>query len=334
MRRLRLLVFAVITLVGLLGLAPTAALAATYQRACYSTGYACDPTGYAGQATWGFAGPHNCTTYAAWRQARNGVPYPGYNLGNAATWAERARAHGVRVDRTPAVGAVAQWNAYTAHAPHQFGHVGYVQQVGPGYIVVVSDNFPVTDVGHMDTYRIPVGHPHWPSNFIHFRDVSNVAFVKTRNTGSSRVELHTATAASGYQQGTHAATWFSTADQSNGWFSVTDADGDGRPDVAFVKTRNTGSGRVELHTATAASGYQQGTHAATWFSTADQSNGWFSVVNGSLDVAFVKTPNTGSVLAELHTATTASGYQSGTHAATWFSTADQSNGWFSVPDMG
>jgi surface antigen len=172
MRQLLLRVLVAITLVVFVGLFPNTASAATYTRTCYSTGYACDSTGYLGQATWGFVGPHNCTTYAAWRLARNGVPAPGYNLGNGATWAEQAAAHGVHVDHTPAVGAIAQWNAYTAHATSVYGHVGYVQQVGPDYIVVVSDNYPLGQVpGHTDTFTIPVGHAHWPSNFIHFKDL-------------------------------------------------------------------------------------------------------------------------------------------------------------------
>ena len=50
-------------------------------------------------------------------------------------------------------------------------------------------------------------------------------------------------------------------------------------DLVFIKTRNTGSGKVEVHTATAASGYKAADmHAASWFGTGDQNNGWFQMV--------------------------------------------------------
>ena len=50
-------------------------------------------------------------------------------------------------------------------------------------------------------------------------------------------------------------------------------------DFTFIKTRNTGSGKVEVHTATAASGYKAADmHAASWFGTGDQNNGWFQMV--------------------------------------------------------
>ena len=49
-------------------------------------------------------------------------------------------------------------------------------------------------------------------------------------------------------------------------------------DLYFIKTRNTGTGRVEVHAATAASGYKSASvHAATWFGTGDQNNGWFQI---------------------------------------------------------
>jgi hypothetical protein len=50
-------------------------------------------------------------------------------------------------------------------------------------------------------------------------------------------------------------------------------------DLWFIKIRNTGSGRVELYIASAASGYTQApTQTVTRMSTADQDNGWFQMV--------------------------------------------------------
>ena len=81
----------------------------------------------------------------------------------------------------------------------------------------------------------------------------------------------TATAASGYRSGAHYVTWFSPADANNGWFQMAGGD------LYFIKTKNTGSRHVEVHSATAASGYTNGVHYATAFSTADADNGWFQM---------------------------------------------------------
>ena len=96
-------------------------------------------------------------------------------------------------------------------------------------------------------------------------------FIKTRNTGSGHVEVHSATAASNYQGGQHFVTWFSPSDASNGWFEMVGSD------LFFVKTKNVGSGLVEVHSATAASNYQSGQHSVTWLSPGDADNGWFQV---------------------------------------------------------
>ncbi|MDQ6613839.1 MAG: hypothetical protein M3083_03590 [Actinomycetota bacterium] len=100
---------------------------------------------------------------------------------------------------------------------------------------------------------------------------SDIYFIKTRNTTRGRVEIHSATAASGYQSGIHVETSFGTGDQSNGWFQMFGSD------LFFIKTRDTTRGRVEVHSATAASGYQNGQHNETSFGTGNQSNGWFQV---------------------------------------------------------
>jgi len=151
-------------------------------------------------------------------------------------------------------------------------------------------------------------------------------FVKTKNTGSGKVEVHTATAASGYTSGiSTAAPRFSPADANNGWFGLLPNN-----DLYFVKTKNTGSGRVEAFTATAASGYRSGVSSATRFSPADADNGWFRMLPNN-DVYFVKTKNTGSGKVEVHTVTSASSYQAGiSSAAPRFSSADANNGWFGL----
>ncbi|MFC0313712.1 hypothetical protein ACFQNE_07160 [Gordonia phosphorivorans] len=98
-------------------------------------------------------------------------------------------------------------------------------------------------------------------------------FIKTKNTGSQQVEVHNATASSGYRgSSVHAVTWIGSADANNGWFQMSGND------MVFVKTTNPGSGKVEVHDASAASGYRSATvHAPSWFSPNDRSNGWFQV---------------------------------------------------------
>lgn len=133
---------------------------------CSATNYSCDNTGYAGQAVWDFAGPHNCTDYVAWRLAQRGVADPG-NLGNGGDWSTRARAFGLTVNQLPTVGAVAAYDYGSEWAPAA-GHVGYVIQVGPGFIIIAEDNFPGSQPGHLDVRRALPGTNWWPSSFIHF----------------------------------------------------------------------------------------------------------------------------------------------------------------------
>ncbi|MBV9593714.1 MAG: CHAP domain-containing protein [Actinobacteria bacterium] len=132
---------------------------------CSSTSYVCDDTGYTGQAVWDFVGPHNCTNYAAWRLALRGVPRPG-NLGDGGSWAINARAFGIRVDQTPTVGSIAEYDTGSSFAPA--GHVAYVVEVGPGYIVLMEDNYPGRQPGILDVRRAVTGTSSWPNNFIHF----------------------------------------------------------------------------------------------------------------------------------------------------------------------
>ena len=59
-----------------------------------------------------------------------------YQLGNANTWASRARAHGLAVDHTPSAGAIFQTSS------GWYGHVGYVEAVnGDGSITVTEMNY-------------------------------------------------------------------------------------------------------------------------------------------------------------------------------------------------
>ena len=137
---------------------------------CKSSDYSCTTGGYAGKDSWGYwpygstdsAGRwHNCTTYAAFKLAANGAANPG-SLGDASAWAANARSKGIRVDSTPAVGAIAQWNS---------GHVAYVEEVGSGYVITTDDNYGYNYTSRQR--RTPSSG--WPDNFIHIKDVAQVS---------------------------------------------------------------------------------------------------------------------------------------------------------------
>lgn len=80
-----------------------------------------------------------CTYYAWWWRAAHGNPLPGSegDWGHARYWASHAAAIGMRVDRTPSVGAVFQT---TGSSP--YGHVGIVVGINSdGSIVVREMNY-------------------------------------------------------------------------------------------------------------------------------------------------------------------------------------------------
>ena len=152
-------------------------------------------------------------------------------------------------------------------------------------------------------------------------------FIKTKNTGSGRVEVHSAAPSYSYQDGQHSVTWFSPADADNGWFQMTG------PNLYFIKTKNTGSGRVEVHSATASSGYESGVHFASVFSSSDADNGWFQMADynrdGVQDLVFIKTRNTGSGRVEFFVLDGMKNYgQFMVAKPTVFFPYDASNGWF------
>lgn len=80
--------------------------------------------------------PGQCTYYAWWWREVNGNPLPGALTGDAKYWAANARRLGMRVDNTPAPGAVFQTvNGW-------YGHVGVVLRVNDdGSILVREMNY-------------------------------------------------------------------------------------------------------------------------------------------------------------------------------------------------
>ena len=142
---------------------------------CESSTYSCvGGTGYAGKASWGYPGPHNCTLYAAYRLSQNGYSDPS-GLGNAYDWDARALQRGVKVDTSPVLGSIAQRDGS--------GHVMYVEEVSSTYIVVTEDNW----LGPTRRVRIERSGDYFASlEFIHFkdlRDFSDGTLLRVAETG-------------------------------------------------------------------------------------------------------------------------------------------------------
>ena len=143
-----------------------------------ASGWPWDYYGNGGKNDWASTnsyGPHNCTLYAAFRLAEDGVANSGNlhlleNLGDASEWANSVKKYFL-VNQTPAVGAIAQWNSVDGSD----GHVAYVDSVDPGGagITISEDNFmPATSPEFAGGYtaRIDITSVSavWPANFIHF----------------------------------------------------------------------------------------------------------------------------------------------------------------------
>jgi surface antigen len=150
---------------------------------CTGAGYAGKSEGWPGQLYGaGYAsrnqyGLHNCTLYAAYRLWKNGISQsPGWSS-DAGGWDTKAAAARTRVDQTPAVGSIAQWNGGEA------GHVGYVEAVTSSYIEVTDDNF---GYNYTDRWRIARTSAAMPDNFIHFKDLGGVWSPRNYNSAGPK----------------------------------------------------------------------------------------------------------------------------------------------------
>ncbi len=107
----------------------------------------------------------------------------------------------------------------------------------------------------------------------------------------------------------------------------------GYPDLVYIKTAGTGSGKAEVHWLDADSLSGNLHSSASWFNASDAANGSFSMsrLDGSPDLTYIKTANTGSGKVEVHYASSVNNYGSWTWgAASWFSAADAANGKFRI----
>ncbi len=142
--------------------------------------------------------------------------------------------------------------------------------------------------------------------------------LKKTNTGSGTLEVHVLSAASNYQSFVmQTGTPIGESDAAaNFEFACGDLDGDGRADLFCLKRTNTGSGRLEVHVLSAASGYRSfvmQTGTPIWESDA-AANFAFACSDrdgdGRSDVICLKKTSTGTGRLEVHALTGASNYQS------------------------
>jgi hypothetical protein len=145
----------------------------------------------------------------------------------------------------------------------------------------------------------------------------DLVYIKTSNTGTGKIEVHGAPNESRFQEHTlHTGTAFPVGDQ--GTWLMQDWTGDGKADLIYIKKRNTGTKMVEIHVATAASGYQKfALQIGTCFECEngereDEDDGVWSVSRKG-DLVYIKTRNCGSGKIEYHIASRASNYQQFTH---------------------
>lgn len=116
---------------------------------------------------WQMGAGHDCTNYVAWKVIGDGVQRPATGPGNAADWADHARADGYVVDRLPEVGAVAQWGAFEGGSPLE-GHVAYVEAVNTdGTILVSEDAWHADGSGPLRFRVLDAASVPW---FIHYSD--------------------------------------------------------------------------------------------------------------------------------------------------------------------
>ncbi|KAI1423235.1 hypothetical protein F5Y12DRAFT_758719 [Xylaria sp. FL1777] len=140
--------------------------------------------------------------------------------------------------------------------------------------------------------------------------VPDLAYIKTRSTGTNSVEVHIASSSSGFQTRIfEAGTTF--AEEEDGTWLLVPSKNSALPDLVFIKTSNTPSGNVEVHIASGASNYKTRTQeTATVF--ANEDNGTWSLYDydgdGILDLVYIKTRNTRRNRVEVYVASGASSY--------------------------
>lgn len=127
---------------------------------------------------WNFA-HRQCTSFVAWRlNTANKIPFSNQygglvRWGNASEWGDSARSLGIRVDRTPEVGAIA-WSGPYYGGASEFGHVAWVADVlSDGRVVIEEYNY-----GWAGAYFSRTIRPDEFQGYIHIADLTS-PFTKT-----------------------------------------------------------------------------------------------------------------------------------------------------------
>lgn len=150
----------------------------------------------------------------------------------------------------------------------------------------------------------------------------NLLCIKRLNAASAFLEIHILTAASGYSQfSAHVVTPLTLADAANFKFA-----GAPNGDLLCMKITNTGTGNLEVHILSAASGYTQfSLHSGTPITSPDAANFDFGTdISGNL--LCIKRTATGSNSVEVHVLSAVSSYRNFLlHTGTPISQADAAN---------
>ncbi|KAA8569019.1 hypothetical protein EYC84_000692 [Monilinia fructicola] len=140
-------------------------------------------------------------------------------------------------------------------------------------------------------------------------NLPDLVYIKTQNTPSGYVEVHIASGASTYKTRTiEVVTTF--ANEQDGQWNVYDYNGDGKPDLVFIKTSNTATGTDEVFVAPAASNYQTRLLSTGTTFTVENNGFWqLGAYSANGDLIYIKDVNTGTGTTEVHIASRASDYQ-------------------------
>jgi len=132
----------------------------------------------------------------------------------------------------------------------------------------------------------------------------DLCYIKTSNTGTGKVEVHIASQKSNFKTRIWESGTTFAPENDGTWLLIPSTFGP-LPDLAFIKTSNTGTGTVEVHIASGASGYEDRIQETdTVFG--EENNGIWKLYDyngdGNLDLVYIKTSNTGTGTVEVHVA--------------------------------
>ncbi|KAF9137262.1 hypothetical protein BGX30_010404 [Mortierella sp. GBA39] len=160
------------------------------------------------------------------------------------------------------------------------------------------------------------------------KGAQDLVYIKTRNTGTGKIEIHASDYESRFQKSAMTTTTVFDIDD-NGTYLMQDWNGDGKADLVYIKTRNTETDTVEVHVADAASGYKELAFQTDTCFGCEENGVWTMSSNG--DLVYVKTQNSGSNRIHFHVATKASNYQDLTQHAIPGLDTDDNGTWCIAP---